>query len=266
VTGFDPKAYWSDRLDRTYTLGGVGWLGLGEVFNRWMYRVRRRNFVRTARHAIGTAGRARVLDVGSGTGFYIERWHEVGAAEVSGADLTDVAVGRLRERFAGDTFTQFDLTGTPPDGLVPGHYDAASAIDVLYHIVDDDGYVRAIENLHSLLRPGGMLLLTENLVHGPWTRAENQVVRDIDWILGLLDRTGFEVVRRRPMFVLMNTPVDSDSRLLQRFWGLLTTLARRGPRAAGAVGAALYPVELLLTATLRESPTTEIVLARKRDT
>ena len=164
MTGFDPKAYWSDRLDRTYTLGGVGWLGLGEVFNRWMYRVRRRNFVRTARHAIGTAGRARVLDVGSGTGFYIERWHEVGAAEVSGADLTDVAVGRLRERFAGDTFTQFDLTGTPPDSLVPGHYDAISAIDVLYHIVDDDGYVRAIENLHSLLRPGGMLILTENLV------------------------------------------------------------------------------------------------------
>ena len=29
-----PKAYWSDRLDRTYTLGGVGWLGLGEVFKR----------------------------------------------------------------------------------------------------------------------------------------------------------------------------------------------------------------------------------------
>ena len=63
----------------------------------------------------------------------------------------------------------------------------------------------------------------------------------------------------------MNTPVDSNSRPLKRFWGLLMTVARRGPRAAAAVGAALYPVELVLTAVLRESPTTEIVLARKRD-
>ena len=109
---------------------------------------------------------------------------------MSGADLTDVAVERLRERFRGDTFTQFDLTGTAPDDLAPRHYDAISAMDVLYHIVGDDGYVRAIENLHSLLRPGGMLIMTENLVHGEWYRGDNQVVRDIDWILGLLDRTG----------------------------------------------------------------------------
>ena len=48
-------------------------------------------------------------------------------------------------------------------------------MDVLFHIVDDDGYVRAIANLHSLLRPGGMLILTENLVHGDWHRGEHQV-------------------------------------------------------------------------------------------
>jgi SAM-dependent methyltransferase len=263
VTSFDPKAYWSERLDRTYTLGGVGWLGLGEAFNRWMYRVRRHVFLRTARRAVSDLGHARVLDVGSGTGFYIERWHEAGAGDVSGADLTDVAVERLRARFPGDEFSQFDLTGEAGD-LAASRYHAISAMDVLYHIVDDDGYARAIENLHSLLKRGGVLLMSENFVHGDWYRTEHQVVRDIDWILGLLDRTGFDVLSRRPVFVLMNTPVDSRNRLLRRFWGLLMTAVRRGPRAAAMVGAALYPVELFLTAVLREGPTTEIVVARKR--
>jgi SAM-dependent methyltransferase len=263
MTEFDPQAYWSERLDRTYSLGGVGWLGLGEPFNRWMYRVRKQVFLRTARRVLGEPRDARVLDVGSGTGFYIERWHDLDAGEVSGADLTDVAVGRLRERFPGDTFTQFDLTGEP--GALPaGHYSAVSAMDVLFHIVDDDGYARAVENIHSLLAPGGALIFSENLIHGEWIRGEHQVVRDLDWVLALLDRTGFEVVRRRPLFVLMNTPVDSRSRLLKRFWGLLMSGAKTGPRSAAALGAALYPVEVALTALLRESPTTEIVVARKR--
>jgi SAM-dependent methyltransferase len=263
MTGFDPQAYWSERLDRTYSLGGVGWLGLGEPFNQWMYRVRRQVFLRTARRALGEPREARVLDVGTGTGFYIERWHELGAGEVAGADLTEVAVDRLRERFPGDTFTQFDLTADAGE-LPSGHFSAISAMDVLFHIVDDDGYARAVENLHTLLRPGGSLIFSENLLHGEWYRTDHQVVRDIDWVLSLLDRTGFELVSRRPLFVLMNTPIDSNSRVLERFWTLLMTAARRGPRAAAAVGAALYPVELALTAALRESPTTEIVVARKR--
>jgi SAM-dependent methyltransferase len=264
VTGFDPQAYWSDRLDRTYTLGGVGWLGLGEAFNEWMYRVRRRVFLRTARDVLGDSlADAHVLDVGSGTGFYVERWHELDAVEVSGADLTDVAVQRLRERFPGDEFTRFDLTAEP-DGLPANHYDAISAMDVLFHIVDDAGYERAVVNVHSLLRPGGSLIFSENLIHDEWIRSEHQVVRDIDWTLALLDRAGFEVVRRRPLFVLMNTPVDSSNRLLERYWGLLMSGVRSGPRASAALGAVLYPVELGLTALLRESPTTEIVVARKR--
>ena len=41
MTTFDPKRYWSDRLAKSYSLMGVGWLSLGEPFNRWMYRVRR---------------------------------------------------------------------------------------------------------------------------------------------------------------------------------------------------------------------------------
>jgi SAM-dependent methyltransferase len=260
---FDPRSYWEERLGGTYSLGGVGWFGLGEGFNRWMYRVRRHVFRRTARKAAGELSAARVLDVGSGTGFYIERWHELGARDVSGVDITDVAVQQLSSRFPGDSFQRCDITEGTGD-LPAGAFDAISIMDVLFHIVDDDRYERAIANLHSLLRPGGTVILTENLLHGDWHRGEHQVSRDADWILGLLERTGFDVVARGPLFVLMNTPVDTRSRLLKGWWWLLMNVMARLRWLGGPLGAAIYPAELALTATLREGPTTEIVAARKR--
>jgi SAM-dependent methyltransferase len=260
---FDPRRYWEERLEGTFTLGGVGWFGLGESFNRWMYRVRRRVFARTARKVAGDLRGARVLDVGSGTGFYIERWHELGAREVSGVDLTDVAVEGLRERFPEDRFQQVDITAGTGD-LPSGQFDAISIMDVLFHVVDDDRYRLAIANLHELLRPGGVLILTENLLHGSWHRGEHQVSRDADWILDLLRTSGFDVLARGPLFVLMNTPVDSNSRLLKAWWWLLMNVTARARWLGGPVGAALYPVETALTAVLREGPTTEIVAARKR--
>jgi SAM-dependent methyltransferase len=260
---FDPRAYWEERLEGTFSLGGVGWLGLGEPFNRWMYRVRRRVFARTVRKAGVDVRSARVLDVGSGTGFYIERWHELGVRDVTGSDLTDVAVEGLSERHPGDRFQRVDITEGTGD-LPQEHFDAISIMDVLFHVVDDERYERAIANLHSLLRPSGTLILTENLLHGDWHRGPHQVSRDAGWILGLLDRTGFQVVVRRPLFVLMNTPVDSRSRLLKAWWWLLMNVTARARWLGGPIGAAIYPVETALTATLREGPTTEIVAAIKR--
>jgi hypothetical protein len=90
------------------------------------------------------------------------------------------------------------------------------------------------------------------------------VSRDADWILGLLDRSGFEVILRRPLFVLLNTPVDTRSRLLKRWWWLVMNITARARWLGGPLAAAVYPFETALTAILREGPTTEIVAARKR--
>ena len=108
-TPFDNKEYWESRLREHYSLAGVGYLRLGRRYNEWMYRVRGAVFDRVvARIGTGHAGTApwhgtKVLDIGSGTGFYVDRWLRLGA-DVTGLDLTDVAVSEL-QRYAG---TQFD--------------------------------------------------------------------------------------------------------------------------------------------------------------
>ncbi len=257
---FEPERYWSERLEQTYSLAGVGWLGLGEPFNRWMYAVRRRVFRRTIRASVDLEG-ARVLDVGSGTGFYVGLWRELGVADITGSDLTGVAVERLRYLFPEVRFEQLDISGDRPE--LGGPYDAISAMDVLFHIVDDEGYARAFRNLATLLTPGGRLVFTENLLHAETQRAEYQTSRSLDEVEGLLRDAGLEVELRRPMFVLMNTPVDSDSAFLRRTWTAVNLLVQRGPRWGSLAGSVLYPIDVALSRWLTEGPSTEIVVCRK---
>src|SRR5215212_2275578 len=92
---FDARDYWEQRLTRDYSLSGVGYAGLGEPFNSWMYRVRRKVFRREMRRRLRAPGTIDVLDIGSGTGFYVGLWQELGVRSVTGSDLTEKAVGEL---------------------------------------------------------------------------------------------------------------------------------------------------------------------------
>jgi SAM-dependent methyltransferase len=246
-------AYWERRLADSGSLGAVGWLGLGEPFNAWMYRVRRRLFLRRVRPLVNAP---EVLDIGSGTGFYVERWRELGAKSIVGSDITDTAVERLRARFPEHEFRRLDIGGD----VNLGRFDAVSAMDMLFHITDDDAYERAFRNLAGLVKPGGLLVFTENFVHGPALTGPHQVSRPLERIESLVRESGFEPLWRRPVFVLMNGPVDSSSRLLRTWWRLLGRVLQRWPSAGGAVGALLAPVELALASSRREGPSTEMMV------
>jgi SAM-dependent methyltransferase len=258
---FDAEDYWSRRLEQEFSLEGVGYLGLGESYNRWMYAVRRRVFRAVVEERVDLPN-ASVLDVGSGTGFYVELWRELGARHVTGSDLTSVAVERLGERFPDVSVRLLDLT--KPLTEETGAFDAISAMDVLFHIVDDDGYAQAIHNLAGMLAADGVLVFTENLVHGRTDRGVHQTSRSFEAVSCLLGDAGLEIEFRRPVFVLMNTPVDSDSALLRRSWKTINILVRDHSRTAWVVGAALYPLELALGRVVKDGPSTEIVVCRKR--
>jgi hypothetical protein len=153
-----------------------------------------------------------------------------------------------------------DISATPV--TLEGHYDAISAMDVLFHIVDDLRYAEALQNLGKLLAPGGLLVITENLPHRASLRTEHQASRRLDTVIELLHDAGLDVVSRRPLFVLMNTPVDSANTLLQFVFARVSALARRNV-SGWLVGALLFPFELLLTRLVCEGPTTEIVVCRR---
>lgn len=262
MTALDTKRYWEDRLTREYSLGGVGWIGLGRAFNRWMYAVRRRVFARMVRDHVPLDPGARVLDVGSGTGFYLESWQRLGVVAPEGSDLTERATVELRARWPGLAIHRFDVAGAPAS-LPHAGYDAISAMDVLFHIVDDEGFRSALANLSSLLAPGGRLVFSENFLALAPIGAAHQVSRTEADIRGALREAGLEPVAMRPMFVALNTPIDTRSRLLRLWWSLLNRAAGASELLGFAAGAALYPLELALTRLVRRGPSTKIMVCRR---
>jgi SAM-dependent methyltransferase len=204
-----------------------------------------------------------VLDVGSGTGFYVDRWLAAGA-RVTGLDLTDVAVEALARSFPGARFVRADIGGAGGIPLASGAFDAASAMDVLFHIVDDDAYARAFVNLAAALKPGGWLLWSDNFLRHAAERVTHQASRPLAESVRCVEAAGFEIVDRVPMFVLMNYPADTTSRLARWAWTAMVAPATLAEPIGGLVGAVLYPLERALVRRLRESPSTELMLCRKR--
>jgi SAM-dependent methyltransferase len=259
---FDPNRYWEQRLTEAYTLGSVGWIGLGESFNRWMYAVRRRVFRRVVRQSIGNLSEVRVLDVGSGTGFYLNAWRELGVRDLSGADLTSTAVTRLRVAFAGAPIHQLDIGGST-DQLPDDRYDIVSIMDVLYHVVDDERYAQALHNLSRLVRPGGKLILSENCVSQTQVGV-HQVSRSRRQIEGILRDAQLAPVLLRPVFFLMNTPVDSESAILHRWWSVIARLSARSEVLGWLLGAAVFPLELVLVRLASTGTSTKIIVCQKK--
>jgi 2-polyprenyl-3-methyl-5-hydroxy-6-metoxy-1,4-benzoquinol methylase len=258
---FDPTDYWEKRLSESYTLGTTGWSGLGESFNRWSYSVRRRAFARAVGNTLGDVRSLRVLDVGSGTGFYLDVWRSLGVTELVGSDLTSAAVAQLTSLYPDVAIRKLDI-GAADGRFDSGRFDVISIIDVLFHIVDDKRYEQAIANLAAMLKPGGTLLFTENFVNAPQV-ARHQISRTEQSVRAMLESKQLSPAGQWPVFFLMNTPVSSQSQLLARWWRLAMRIAGHGEAWGWTLGAALFPVEVALGRVRRDGPSTKLAAWRR---
>lgn len=259
---FDPKAYWEHRLQESLDLKGTGYQQLGRAYNWWMYRLRRGMFLSTLRRIQAEPRNCRVLDVGAGVGFYVGLWESVGVERLMGIDIADVAVRYLRERYPKYEFARLDISAQLPSKM-ERQFDLISVFDVLFHIVDDRKFERAVANLSNLLAPGGLLLLSDNFLHDRKESLSHQSSRSLQDYETALDGVGLAVLRRRPMFFLMNAPVDTTSRVYSSIWKLAARVVSLHEAIGAVAGMLLYPLDWILVRTMRESPTTEIMVCQK---
>ena len=118
----------------------------------WWYRARRAVLAELIRRTTNLPKKARILEVGCGTGHNIqmlERFGTVGGIEID-PEARAFAEKRLGRKVSSAPLPQ--LTG-----IKRGHYDLVAALDVVEHIDDDKA---AIAALASCLKPGGKLLVT----------------------------------------------------------------------------------------------------------
>lgn len=264
-TSFNPDNYWENRLHTLGGLEGVGFKKLGPSFNKWAYRIRKQVFLKTARSLAVDYSAANVLDIGSGTGFYIQAWGELGAPSITGVDITATAVENLKTVFPKQHFFKSDIGDVAFNSAGEySKYNLVSAMDVLFHIVDDARFEQAIQNIASLVEPGGYFFYSDNYLHGPTRRGESQVNRSKDYLDKVFSANGFEQVVRKPFMYLTNSPIDSSNPVLKSYWFLLENTLYVAPFLGHVAGPLLYPFEMMAVGMAAESPTTELAVYRKK--
>ena len=123
----------------------------------WWYRARR-VLARSLLQRFGVRAGARAIDIGCGCGGNLALFDAVRPSLVVGLDLSPIALAHARQAAPGATLVQADLSRDLP--LADGGFDVATLFNVLYHDwVHDDGAV--LRRIARLLRPGGLLLVTE---------------------------------------------------------------------------------------------------------
>ena len=157
------KEYWDTRLGHAPGLRGVGHIGYGDPYNQWVYR-RKGNVLARAFAMAGVESDTSdltALDVGSGTGWVIEQLLQR-TPKVSGVEITDVALGRLRARFPQLTLEQVEV-GKDPLPFPSSSFDVVTMMDVSYHVVDDAALRYAVKEIARVLKVGGSLIITDRL-------------------------------------------------------------------------------------------------------
>jgi SAM-dependent methyltransferase len=256
---FSPKNYWENRLEVNFNLKGVGDIGLSESYNEFLYRVRASAFRQTIKDVPLDNASTNVLDVGSGTGFYVNQWIKVGIENLIGSDLTDTAVSKLKSKYPYLEFYQLDIGIPLTDKLKVKKFDVITAFDMLFHIVDDDCYEQAFRNFAKIIKPGGYLIFSDNLMQpDQGIHLEHQVSRSEEDVFELMRENGFSLNKTIPMFVLMNDPVRSGNRIMKKLFSYIYAFASKGELNGKLLGGLLYPIEILLLKLFKRGPSTEI--------
>lgn len=257
---YDNRQYWCGlHAEGAGRLAAVGYAAFEEGFNRVCYRLRRAAALRLlARHP--EIARFRLLEAAVGVGAYASLWQQLGVRRWVGVDIADEAVAHCRTHYPNGEFHTLDLTCDrwPAETSPASGFDLVTAIDVLYHLVDDGMFEAAIGNLAPRVCAGGGLLLSDVFVRQDRQIAPHVKRRSLATYRRALG-PDFVLAGRESVFSILADPVPrsrlhvSDQAMLAA-WRVLARIVLHAPPAARcAVGAAVATLARPLDALLREA-------------
>lgn len=198
---YQPKDYWEKRLTAKFSLAGTGHIGFSENYNRYMYKLKRRVLDNAILdYAIEVQDR-KVLDIGCGTGFFVDYYLQKKAHVIVGIDITDISVNFLRERFPSHRFYTVDIGMDAPP--VEEGFDIINAFDILYHITNDDEFDKAIININNCGKQGTWVFITDSLIPKIGTAIHVKYRKLEDYEKAFVLR-GIDVIAVVPFFHFMN--------------------------------------------------------------
>jgi len=150
--------FWDRRhRDRGPLLSG-GDLSFDHASNELFYALRLGRLIDIMGWATAPAAPRRVLDAGCGKGYFAHAMGRFGH-RVDGIDASPFAIDECvaaagpRERYRVSTLAAWN-----PRSL----YDVVYCVDVAFHIMDDGQWAESMSNLATLVRVGGLLIVSDH--------------------------------------------------------------------------------------------------------
>jgi SAM-dependent methyltransferase len=210
---YQPKDYWNERLSKALNLEGVGCLGYGEQYNTFLYRSKVRAFERGLKSVgILTLTDKSVLDAGAGTGFWVKYFLNREVRSCMGLDIAEIAVANLSRTIASEkaSFICADLSNPELSSLIDEKFEIITAIDMLYHIIQDDLLVMAIQNVSKVTLQQGWFIFSDSIGISEEPRSGETHVkpRPLSYWKPLLRNNGFEIRALIPMYLFIHAALS----------------------------------------------------------
>lgn len=175
---YQPAKYWSKRHKKYgFDIRGVGNCTLSKKENEISYQQARDTFLELCQSLDVDFTNIKILDIGCGSGFYTNIIKSQGGIDYTGVDITDVLFDEYAQRFPGFQFRKLDIT----EKSLNGHFDLIVMIDVTQHIVEDQKFSFAMQNIKSSLSKDGIFIVTSKLTESFRQPHKHVVQRTMDY-------------------------------------------------------------------------------------
>jgi len=259
---YHPKEFWEKRLSKNFSLMGVGCTGFSNNYNKWMYKAFKKSIDSILKENLKDK---KILDIGCGTGFYIEHLLNKGATDISGMDIAKKSILALKKKYPSLTFLNADISEKIS---LKKKYDLILAMSVLYHIVDGNKFEKAIKNIRKLAKKGSQVVILDMFLkkYQPPKKGTHCYFRAYNQYKEVLEKNGINIIKTTPTLYFLNPPFDINNKLIRRIflllWNVTMSIFAKNEFTGYIIGAILYLLDRIMANIVKDSVALETMTCR----
>lgn len=218
---FNYELYWNNRLNRNFSIEGVGYKGLGNIYNRHMYSIRLEILNYLISMLYQNIKDMDILEFGPGTGIFTEFFYQRKSNSYSAVDISRKSINELKKKYKGYSFIKGDICNSK--NYFQKRYDLIFSADVLLHLTDEEKYKTTINNISKVVKDDGYIVIFDPIsLIDTKSKATHNIIRDVKYVKKIIEDNGLKIEKMMPAFFLMNYPFDK--KLLQQNGEVLNQL------------------------------------------
>jgi len=201
------KSYWTERYTKEFSYRSSAHISFSWSYNQYVYKAYLRTLCNMLIKNKRSLSQKKILDIGSGSGYYVEYYKKIGVQSLIGTDITDISVSNLQNKFKDYSFICHDITQDFPAFIREIKFDIISVFDVLYYIIDDQLFEKSIRDISELADSQTLIIITDKFINqSPNKGLVYYKHRNLNHYQKVFKENGLKIIDRQPVNSLLKRP------------------------------------------------------------